>query len=192
MTEAQKEAAVERRRKAVVLVADGKGSDEIAKELGLCRRTITTWRGEKQFQADVHTHKNAWRGKARNEGIADKDTRLRYANDEHKRLRAVMLARAVDPQFAGVPGGETGLLTVTYKMQSMGEGKGSEAKPEFQLDAALLERTQALRDEVAIAKGEIKLKPKADTGANVVNINILMAELDLGMKYVREHRNDTA
>jgi len=151
--------AQERKSKAAELIAAGKLTHEqIGKEVAVTRRTLSTWKAEAEFQALVAEFKNIWRERARTLGIADPDMRLRAANDEHKRLRAVITQRA--KLMKKIPGGgNTGLLTVTYKMKSLGEGLGTEAVPEFRVDVGLLERLRELRDEVAIAKGEHKPKP---------------------------------
>jgi len=188
----------ERKDRAIALetVNSKLAAGKLAKEIGVSRRTINTWRGDKAYQAAVRTARTELRAKVRSTGIADKDMRLRHANDEHKRLRAVILQRA--KLMKDVPGGgDTGMLCVTYKMQSLGEGQGSEAKPEYAVDTALLERTQALREEVATAKGELKQRPKHTEGAVSVTyaqfVTILNGARDRAAKAkatpIDEHRD---
>jgi transposase-like protein len=169
----------ERKQRAAELVAAGKLTREaIAKETGVTPRTIGTWKSETEFQRLVHEAKNAWRAKARDDGIADRDLRIRHANDEHKRLRGVILARAKDPQMQGAPGGKTGLLTVSYKMQSMGKDSPSEAVPEYAVDTGMLTQLRALREEVAVAKGESQPKPVEVSGT--VTVNVLIDKINAG------------
>jgi putative insertion element HTH domain-containing protein len=174
------------RQKAAELVAAGKLTlDQIATETGVSRRTIAGWKNDKEFQAAVKQIKNAWRVKARGDGIADLDLRLRSRNDLHKRLLAVIAQRAKDPQFKDVPGGDTGLLTVTYKMQSQGEGKGSTAVPEYAIDTGLLDALTELKEHQAIEKGEWKAKVEY---SGSVDINVLMDRINAGRKRVADEK----
>jgi len=173
------------RQKAVTLLAAGKLQiQEIAKQVGVSEKTLANWRADAAFKQELKLAANAWRGKARNEGISDKDRRLRASNNDHARLESLMNQRARSPEMQGVTGGDTGLLTISYKMKSMGEGKGSEAQPEYSFDAAVIEKRMALREEVAIALGHIKLKPKMDIQVGAVNMTVLMAKINAGHERV--------
>jgi DNA-binding XRE family transcriptional regulator len=156
------------KQKAAQLVAAGKLTQEqIAAEVGVCRRTVCDWKQDPEFLAAVKVARNAWRGKAQTQGLADRDFRLRSRNDRHRRLRALIEQRAKDPQFEGVAGGNTGLLTVTYKMQSQGEGLGSAKVPEYAVDTGLLAEMLELEEHSAIDSGQWKEKDQTTAAAHV-------------------------
>lgn len=164
----------DQQKQAAALVAAGKMTAvEIAKQVGVSPRTIFNWKGEEEFDGEVRRVLDDWRAKARGKGVADQDERLRDLNDRHKRLRAVIQQRAKDPQFQDVPGGKTGLLTVTYKMlarvQTIGDGKKAkeirvmEPVPEYAVDTGLLAEMRQIEEHVAIELGQWKLKTENTT-----------------------------
>ncbi len=181
MTEAQQNAAL--------LVATGKLTiPHIAKRVGVSQRTVSKWKNDPEFLAEVRKAANAWRPKARREGVADQDARLRDLNDRYKRLRAVIHQRAKDPQMKKAPGGKTGLLCVTYKMQSLGEGRGSKAIPEYSVDTGLLTAMLAIEEHTAIEMGQWNPKtPKA--GDQIISITQIMIErLHAGRQRVADEK----
>ena len=157
----------EQQKRAAYLVADNKLTAlEIAKEVGVSVRTVFNWKGNEDFDTEVRKIANEWRIRARGKGVADQDYRLRDLNDRHKRLRAVIQARAKDPAMKDVPGGRTGLLTVTYRMLSridtVGEGKHqrevkvSEPVPEYAIDTGLLAEMRMIEQHAAVEMGQWK------------------------------------
>lgn len=119
---------------------------------------------------------------------ADQDARLRDLNDRYKRLRAVIQARSKDKQMLKAPGGNTGLLCVTYKMQSLGEGRGSKAIAEYSIDVGLLTAMREIEEHAAIEMGQ--WNPKAQTaGDQIVSITQIMIErLHAGRRRVAEEK----
>lgn len=169
---------------AAALVAKGKATaDEIAVKAGVSRRTIQSWKKDKEFQAEVHREKNAWREKARTQGTSDQDFRLRALNDRHTRLRALMVERGKDPTMQHVPGWKTGLLKATFKMQHMGGDKESTRVDEYQVDSAMLDSFLAIEEHVAIQTGQ--WRPKV-VNEGEVSINIIMAKINAGRQRVAE------
>lgn len=99
-----------RQRLAVPLVADGALADEeIAAAVGLrSRRTIIRWRQQPGFAAAVAALVARAAAAAEAATIANKAARLAVYQRRHEAIEAVIAARA--RQYAGVPGGDTGLL----------------------------------------------------------------------------------
>jgi hypothetical protein len=124
----------------------------------MSERTIANWKKDHEFLEEVKRLRGLWRAKARGEGVADQDYRLRNQNDRYKRLRSVILQRAADPEMAGTPGGDTGLICVTYKMQSMGEGLGSSKVPEYRVDDGMLDAMLNIEKQVAVELGQVATK----------------------------------
>lgn len=144
---------------AAALVAKGKATNTaIAKAAGVSPRTICTWKKDKEFLAEVKRIRGLWRATVRSTGIADQDWRIRSMNDRYKRLRGVMLQRAAHPEMVGTPGGDTGLICVTYKMQSMGEGLGSSKVPEYRVDDGFLSACLELEKAIAVELGQVATK----------------------------------
>lgn len=157
---------------------------EIAKQAGVALRTVSAWKKDADFQTEVRRLQNTWRAGVRGTGVADQEVRLRDRNDRYKRLRAVIQARAKDPQMKKAPGGTTGLLTVTYKMQSMGEGRGSAAVPEYSVDTGLLQEMREIEDAVAAELGQQATEPVSATAtAQAVSI---IERLHAGRERVRK------
>ena len=147
--------------KAAELVAKGRFTNvQIAKVAQISLRTLSAWKALPEFQQQVREVKDAWRGKARGTGLADQDFRLRNENDRYNRLRAIINARAKDPQMLEAPGGKTGLLTVTYKSQTTMDYGGEEAVkiveqiPEYEVDTGLLREMRGLEEQAARELGQ--------------------------------------
>lgn len=179
----------EPQQNAATLVAAGKLTiPQIAKKAGVSQRTISLWKNDKGFQEEVKRLKNAWRAQVRGKGAADQDYRLRNLNDRYKRLQAVIQARSKDKQMLKAPGGKTGLLCVTYKMQSLGEGRGSKAIPEYAVDTGLLTAMLAIEEHTAIEVGQWNPKA-AKAGDQIVSITQIMIErLHAGRQRVAEEK----
>jgi DNA-binding XRE family transcriptional regulator len=164
--------------KAAQLVAAGKLTQEqIAAEVGVCRRTLVDWKKDKEFQAAVKVARDSWRPKARTCGISDVDWTIRHLKDRHKRLTAVMLARAQDEELRLAPGGKTGTICVTYKMQSLGEGAGSSKVAEYAVDVAMLQEMREIEIQIQTHLGTWKAKVEL---SGEVDINVLMEKLNAG------------
>jgi len=151
-------------------------SEAIAKELNVSRRTVTTWKGDPEFREATRDARNAWRGKAQHEGIADQDDRLRHLQDLRTRLRAAILERA-KANHERAFGAKTGLVCVTYKMQSLGEGQGSKAIAEYRIDTNSIDAYIALQEAAALEKGERRQKLE-HVGA--IDVHVLMKRINAG------------
>lgn len=161
----------EAQQNAAQLVAAGKLTiPQIAKKAGVSQRTISAWKTDKEFQAAVKHLRNAWRAEVRVEGPADPDYRLRVLRDLEHRLQSAVRLRAKDPQMKKVPGGRTGLVVVTYKMQSLGEGRGSAKVPEYSIDTETPAAIAALLEQAAIEKGQWNVKTVNKTSVSITEM----------------------
>lgn len=145
-----------KRQHAAKLVADKKTVPAIAEAVGCSPRTINTWKADPEFRALVEKIQSAWREKANSRGIADVDFVYRNLQDRHVRLRAIIEARAKDKDLRQAPGGRTGLLTVTWKMRTLGDKMGQEAIPEYAVDTGLLEEMREIEVQMQTHLGNWK------------------------------------
>ena len=175
----------EQKLTAAALVADKRlTTAEIAAKAGVTERTVYLWKKDKKFQAEVARAQNAWRDKALTVGLAEVAFRMRNLNDRHRRLRAVITHRARKPEMLEVAEGRTGLIVATYKMQSMGEGRGSTAVPEYAVDVPMLQEMREIEDQAAVEMGQRKQKVERAGG---IDINVLIANINEGRaRVVRE------
>ncbi len=174
-----------KRQHAAKLVADRKQTvPAIAEAVGCSPRTINTWKGEADFIAMVESLRVAWRAKAHDGGISDTDWAIRHIQDRHTRLRAIIEARAKDPEHRKAPGGKTGMLTITYKMRAMGDKLGHEMVPEYAFDAALNEAMLAAEVEVQTLLGKYKQKVEVA----VTGVMSIIERLHSGRKRVADEK----
>lgn len=182
----------EPKRNAAALVAARKLTiPEIAKQVGVSKRTVSLWKADPEFQAEVTLAANAWRGKARTKGAADRDARLRDLNDRYKRLRAVIQERARSEEMRNVPGGRTGLLCVQYRNLSHWEFYGedrfwvTERVAEYKVDVGMLAEMREIEQHVATEMGEWNTKV---VHSGQMDINVLMDRLNAGRKRVADEK----
>jgi len=155
----------EKQFEAARLVARGRTTlVEIAQLVGVSRRTIANWKANRAFRAEVARMDQAWRDRARKTGIGDPDRRLLRINERWRKLQTVIEERAKDPQMQDVPGGKTGLLTVTYKTRTLVDYSGekpersTELVPEYEVDTGMLAEMRQLEEHAAIHEGQWKKK----------------------------------
>lgn len=148
----------QRKLDAARLVAEGKKHKAIAGEIGISPRTLTDWRADPEFQAEVGKLLDAWREQIRTKGHAHSYRRIHTLNGLVDRLLAVIGERAKHPGFSEAPGGTTGLLTVTYKMRAGTRDEPGEAVPEYAVDTGLIGEIRALNQHIAIEMGDWKEK----------------------------------
>jgi hypothetical protein len=148
--------------KAAGLVAAGKLSlEEIGLKCGVARRTLTGWKTQKDFQELVRTAKDAWRGKARTGGPNDADRRLSDYKNLRFRIFKAVESRAADPDHAHIPGHDTGLVSVKYKMQASVDANGnkiSTAVPEYEIDSGTVACLLSIDRQAAEDTGQWKTK----------------------------------
>jgi hypothetical protein len=180
----------EQQQKAAELLAKGVKVAKVAKALGLCERTIYNWKLDAIFKSEVARIEAEWRGRARQYGAADQDYRLRDLNDRYARLRAVIQQRARDPQFQEVPGGKTGLLTVSYKMMTRLDSSTdpptriTEPVAEYAVDTGMLAEMRAIEQQTAIELGQ--WKPKSQVENMAAQTSAIIEKLHQGRKRVAD------
>ena len=152
----------EQKQKAAALVARNKlTSEQIATEIGVCRRTVTTWRADKDFQKLVREAKDAWRIKARTGGPSDQDRRLGDYKALRHRVWKAILARAADEGMADIPGHDTGMVTVKYKMEATVDADGNRVStrvPEYEIDTGAVASLLSIGRQAAEDTGQWKTK----------------------------------
>src|SRR5260370_38227127 len=100
-----------KREKAAQLIAQDHLSDEkIAIEVGISRRSLARWKGDRKFIARVERITTAYADSVLRHGLARKTRRLAVLNDLHEKSLQAITDRAGDPERAGVAGGKTGLI----------------------------------------------------------------------------------
>lgn len=166
-----------RSEEAARLVADDTLTNaEIADEIGVARATLQRWKTHPEFIARVSLEFAEIQKRARRNGIARLDRRVKAANDRHARMTALIEARAAEMK-GEVAGGETGLLVrqlkhVTVRVESTKDGKTAgppivtrEEHYEYAFDAALVREIREVEKQVAQDVGQWAEKVE-HTGAN--------------------------
>lgn len=173
----------EKQQRAAELLGSGKSKQKIADEVGISVRTLFQWlQSNAPFQAAVE---RIWRERARTGGMSDADMRLRSLNDLDRRLSAVIQQRSKDPGMKSVPGGNTGLMTVRYKMLSRMDNSGekpvrvSEPVPEYLVDTGLIAELRAVKVQIAIETGQWKPKSVIERRSVVVDAPAAVALADM-------------
>lgn len=136
---------------AVTLVAEDLISDrQIADQLGINRSTLHRWKQHSDFAAAVDAAIDVLQAQSHKRGIARIDHRLRNANDRHRRMVALIEARAEEGGDA--PGADTGLLVRTFK--AVGGGPSAYTVEEWSVDTGLLREMRELEKQIAQDTGQ--------------------------------------
>lgn len=128
--------------------------------------------------------------------IAQKASRIEAKQDRWARMKRVIDERAADPEICKVPGGDTGLITITrYRRETDVEvvpadtqcpqcqGKETRVvrvvrwKPEYAVDTGLLAEMRAHEDSVARELGQLVEKHEIDLNAKVQSLSVTIAQL---------------
>lgn len=149
-----------RRERAARLMAEGQGLDgklllesDIAKQVGVGRAALTTWKTYPEFMARVEHHVNLIESKLAAMGIRHKANRLRYYDEMARRMFALMNARGEAlKDEPDAPGGELGLQVKVTKV--IGSGKYAQEITEFQYDTALIKDFMNVMKQSAIEFGD--------------------------------------
>lgn len=158
-----------KRERAAALVADDALTDEqIATEVGIGRATLTRWKRQAEFRAQVDALVAETHAQLLAEGIANKQNRLDALNDAHQRMEQVIAERAADPALADVPGGTTGLIVHTYRQ--VGWGAEAQLVDEYAVDTATLKERRATLQQAAQEVGEWTERKDVTTAGQPLNI----------------------
>jgi phage terminase small subunit len=91
-------------------------------------------------------------GQVKLDGIAVVENRIVALQDRWDRMKALIAARAEDPQMQKVTGGTTGLLV--HNIKSIGQGRDAERVDVYEIDAALLREMRELERQAAQEMGQ--------------------------------------
>jgi len=142
--------------RAAQLIADGRLTDEqIGKEVGKSRSQIARWKTTSEFAARVQQIVSAAEAYVFNRGVAKKVRRVEDLDDRWRRLHDIIEARA--KEYAGAPGGVTGLLV--RRIRSVGSGQNAREIEEYELDTGLLKELREIEKQVAKELGQLENKP---------------------------------
>jgi hypothetical protein len=153
------------RETAALSVAHDSLSDaEIAKEAGITRSTLSTWKHSPEFQGRIEEHKQAAREAIRKSGIALVENRVARKNADWERLETIRRARAKAAESDAElleEGGATGL--VLRRLKSIGTGAAAQIVNEYAIDTALLAERDRLEEAVARELGQRVEKHEVET-----------------------------
>lgn len=143
----------ERLEKAARLLAEDALSDEqIAAECGVSRTALAKWKKKEVFAARVNAISEQYAERALKHGIARRERRLAILNGLHDKMLQVIEERAVDPEFADIPGGTTGL--VTKNLKGIGKGEDFRVVEVYEVDTGTLKEIRGTQEQAAKELGQ--------------------------------------
>lgn len=167
----------DRRSLAALLVAQDALTDEtIAGEVGISRRTLSKWKTQPAFAADVAAIRAKCRARVEAHAIGTLEGRMDRYQRRADALDTVVAERAT--AGGGAPGAGSGYLVKTFKIVG---GQDSYPVEEWQVDTGLLKELRELEKQVSIEQGQWAEK-KELTGANGAPLTIQIVERPDGPK----------
>lgn len=161
--------------RAAILVAEDELTDEeIARVVGVTRRTLTTWKRQPAFAAVVGDHIGQLQAGMLRLAIAKKRRRLAVLDDLHAKALRVIAARSTDESLAEFAGGETGLLVRQVKV--VGTGAMAREIEEAAVDTGLIREIRALEEQAAKELGQ--WVEKAEVGGKLHIVRIVGADVE--------------
>jgi transposase-like protein len=162
-------------------------TEAIAAKIGVTDRTLRRWKHDPGFQKAVQEFGEEWRREARTDGLADPDWRMRELQDQYLRVKRAIERRANSEGMAAVPGGDSGMVTVSYKMLARVDDEGnriSEPVPEYAIDTATSAEMRAILQQAAVERGQWKAPQQTQT----INLSVILGrKLDAAEKRLAEH-----
>jgi hypothetical protein len=158
---------------------DAVSDAEIAKEVGVARRTISDWKLVPEFAERVEEHRIAFRAEAeaarariRTTGFAIIEERVKRKNERLRQLEQIRVARAAaageDAEWLA-QGGSTGL--VIRRDRSVGQGPLAVVVTDYSIDTDLIRTETALDEAIAKELGQhIEKREVMATGSEPVHI----------------------
>ncbi len=137
-----------RERAALQVAEDHLTEEAIAKQAGVTKVTLWTWRKHPDFAARVEAHKARWAAEIEQEGIANRQNRVNALNERWRLMQQVIEARAADATMKGA-GHETGLLVRSVKPTKRGMVE------EYRFDGALVAELRAHELQAARELGQL-------------------------------------
>ena len=172
-----------KRDKAVNLVAaDYLPLDKIAEQCGVKYRTFSKWLEDPNFKRKLAIRRDEIAAQILKTGIADKTARIAKANKRWDGLHQIIEERAADPQFEGVPGGKTGLLS--HDIKSVGSGPFQRIVDYFEVDTGLLNE---IRQHETMVSEDLGQRPRPDSGIHVqVNAVVQLPSPDVQRRQLEQ------
>lgn len=141
--------ADDRRERAALLVAEGTHTNaDIARSLGITRRTVERWRQHEPFQRRVAEIVGQFATTLVADSIADRQARVAALDDRWARMKQVIEQRALEMD-GECAGGDTGLLVRQVKL-----GPDGTAEREYAVDTGLLREMRAHEQQAAQELGQ--------------------------------------
>jgi hypothetical protein len=138
-----------KKKRAARLVAQGNLTrDEICAQVPCGPESLWRWKKQPRFMAKVHKLQEAIGVNEASSVLALRVRRMSRLNRRAEKMDRVIEARAADPKMQGVPGGDTGLLTVDQKTVA------GVATPIYSVDTALLRELRETEKQAAIEAGQ--------------------------------------
>lgn len=159
-----------RKRRAAVLVAeDDLPDEEIAKEIGVSRRTLATWKEHAEFAAEVGGLVGAIQASMLRLTIAKKHKRLERYQELWDGCKALRAARAKESEGKAdwdkpMPGEATGLVAT----KTVGAGRNAIREAAF--DAAVVKAELDIAEQAAKELGQWVEKSESEIRTNVVQL----------------------
>lgn len=149
--------------RAVELLAEGSTPiEQVAKQLGLNRRTLWTWRQEPAFLAALKAYEAELEQDSLRFAIARRRERL--SDYDQRRFKFLQIVAKRAAWFAenrpDVPGGETGLLQIQLKV--VGSGPAAYTVEEYLPDVALSRELRELNRAAATELGQWSEKTQVE------------------------------
>lgn len=155
------------------LVADDRLRDEeIAREGHISMQTLQKWKYDAGFKQQVKEYRTVIYEQILANGVANKEWRIREAQERLERMRALILARAsagADKQARGVatdPGEGTGLIAEAPAGRTT----------IMATDAALLREIRELEKQIAEELGQYRRGLDVTTGGAPISFTIPMSD----------------
>ena len=157
---------------AKLVAEDVLTDDAIAKEVGVCRRTLANWKETEAFRDRVNSIRGEIEKRILSSGIARKGLRVQEYEIRWKRMRKLLNSRASDPTMMRVPGGDTGLLVRRFKQI------GVELVEEYHVDTGLLKAMLDLEKQASIEVGDWQERQDLTTGGGQIGgASVVVVEL---------------
>ena len=152
------------REDAARLTAEGRLTiAEITARLNISTASLSRWRADAEFRARVEEYRRSYQRDCLERGIGSRYERLRRMNRDWRSLQRIQDERAVDPQFADIPGGKTG--NITHDIKGVGVGKDAQVVDIYEVDTGLLGELRALEKAAAEELGQRIEKHSLDVTA---------------------------
>jgi hypothetical protein len=151
------------REDAAALIAEGeKTMGQIAKQVKISLRQLTTWKRHPEFAERIQQLTDNFAAMAMQYSIGRRVTRLSEMDRRWRRLKQIVNERAASVEYQGVPGGETGLLMKLCK--TVGSGRTAVEREEFVLDANLLREMREIEEGAGRLLGQIVIRTDLSSG----------------------------